>query len=236
MTPRDDAEQRPLDEIAAEVTADVGIELVYEAVYDWVAFVPQRTSDAGALTKYFGAIADDDGTDREFKYRGIECRQRSTPPFIADVQEDLVRVLDGTRSPEAVCDRLQRALRRLRTGGVAPEELVIEQRTSKPADAYAHATRTVAALQRAEDDGRGIQPGQGVAYVVVDDAKRSRDRVRLPDEAETYDAEFYVDQLLRAAESVLAPLGWRQDDIKEYLADHVDATLAAFNDGRHQDR
>jgi DNA polymerase I len=91
-------------------------------------------------------------------------------------------------------------------------------------------------LQRAEDDGRGIQPGQGVAYVVVDDAKRSRDRVRLPDEAETYDAEFYVDQLLRAAESVLAPLGWRQDDIKEYLADHVDATLAAFNDGRHQDR
>ena len=52
VTPRDDAEQRSLEAIAAEVTAEVGIELEYEAAYDWVAFVPQRTSDAGALTKY----------------------------------------------------------------------------------------------------------------------------------------------------------------------------------------
>ena len=29
------------------------IRLEHEAHYDWVAFVPQRESDAGALTKYF---------------------------------------------------------------------------------------------------------------------------------------------------------------------------------------
>lgn len=49
-----------------------------------MAFVPQRNSDAGALTKYFSALSGD-GDEREFKYRGIECRQRSTPPFIEDV-------------------------------------------------------------------------------------------------------------------------------------------------------
>lgn len=144
------------------------------------------------------------------------------------MQEDLIAVLDKTRSPEAVCNRLQRALRQLRTGAVEPAELVVKQRTSKPVDAYAHATRTVAALERVEDDGRGIQPGQGVAYVVVDDSKQSRDRVRMPDEATTSDAVFYADQLVRAAESVLAPLGWRQADIEAYLAERTDASLDAF--------
>ena len=210
-----------------EISDAVEIRLECEATYDWAAFVPQRNSDAGALTKYFGALSGA-GDEREFKYRGIECRQRSTPPFIEDVQEDLVAVLDETRSPEAVCDRLQRALSQLRGGTVDPAELVIEQRTSKTADEYAHTTRTVAALERAADDGRGIQPGQGVSYVVVDDSKRSRERVQLADEADEYDAEFYVEELLRAAESVVSPLGWRQEDIKEYLAARTDASIAAF--------
>ncbi|ELY83417.1 DNA polymerase I [Natrinema gari JCM 14663] len=40
-----------------EITEDVEIWLEHEAHYDWVAFVPQRESDAGALTKYFGKVA-----------------------------------------------------------------------------------------------------------------------------------------------------------------------------------
>jgi hypothetical protein len=45
------------------VTDSVDIRLEHEAAYDWIAFVPQRNSDAGALTKYFGRA--DDG---EFKF------------------------------------------------------------------------------------------------------------------------------------------------------------------------
>ncbi|MCU4927087.1 hypothetical protein OB905_14050 [Halobacteria archaeon AArc-dxtr1] len=37
--------------------------------------------DAGAFTKYVGKVAGKD----DFKIRGIEVRQRSTPPFIEDV-------------------------------------------------------------------------------------------------------------------------------------------------------
>jgi len=43
--------------IATDITGCVEIRLEHEAHYDWVAFVPQRESDAGALTKYFGEIA-----------------------------------------------------------------------------------------------------------------------------------------------------------------------------------
>lgn len=65
-------------------------------------------------------------------------------------------------------------------------------------------------------------------YVVVDDTKQSRDCIRLPEEADDFDAEFYIDQLLRATESVLAPVGWRQTDIEAYLADWTGVSLDAF--------
>lgn len=67
-------------------------------------------------------------------------------------------------------------------------------------------------------------------YVVVDDSKRSHERVQLAREADEYDAEFYAEELVRAAESVVSPLGWRQSDIKEYLAERTDASLAVFGD------
>ena len=149
--------------------------LEHEAKHDWVAFVPQRNTDAGALTKYFASLADKD----EFKLRGIECRQRSIPPFIVEEQETLVEMLDKHQSPEPVCNRLQHELSQLRTGDLDPQELVIEQRTSKTAEEYAHSTRTVAVLERVEREGHNLHPGQKVDYVVVDDSKRSRDRVQL---------------------------------------------------------
>ena len=77
-----DAERDELQTLAARSTKSTGIRLEYDAEYEWIAFVPRRESTAGALTKYFGKI---DGED-EFKIRRIEARQRSTPPFIEEVQ------------------------------------------------------------------------------------------------------------------------------------------------------
>jgi len=70
----DDDDREDLETLATEITERVEIRLEHEDHYDWVAFVPQRESDAGALTKYFGKVAGDD----DFKIRGIEARQRST--------------------------------------------------------------------------------------------------------------------------------------------------------------
>jgi DNA polymerase I len=225
VTPRDGADQRPLRNVAAEVTADVGIRLEYERAYDWIAFVPRRDSDAGALTKYFGRAADAD----EYKYRGIECRQRSTPAYVGKVQRELVRTFDVYRTPEAVCDHLSLAVAELEGGLVDPADLVVDKRTSKRATDYEHTTRTVAALERAGDQGRDLLPGQHVASVVVDDGKDSRERVALPSEdPDTYDTAFYTDLLVRATESVLSPLGWRRDDVRDYLAETTETTLARY--------
>ncbi|WP_049934699.1 type B DNA-directed DNA polymerase [Halalkalicoccus jeotgali] len=221
--------QTPLTELATVISDRVGIRLEYESAFEWLALVPLRDRDEGALTKYFGKVASATGDEPEYKYRGIECRQRSTPDWITNAQQELIVTLDQSRSPEVVCARLQRQLAELHAGRVDPEVLTIDNRPSKHVEEYTRTTRTVAALQRAQDEGLDPQPGQDVSYVVVDDSKRSRDRVQLTHElSQQYDAEFYADLLLRAAESVCSPLGWQRSDIEAYLSDHQDSSLAAF--------
>ncbi|WP_129113174.1 type B DNA-directed DNA polymerase [Halegenticoccus tardaugens] len=217
--------QTPLCELAERITGEVGIRLEYEAEYDWLAFVPTREGDAGALTKYFGKVAGED----EYTYRGIECRQRSTPAFVERAQKDLIRVLDTHREPEAVCDRLELWVERLRRGTVDPTDLLVDNRVSKRVDEYSRYTRNAAALERADGQGLSRRPGETVSYVVVDDEKRSRDRVALAHETiSEYDADFYETLLLRAATSVLSPVGWRRSAIESALADSRDSTLSAF--------
>jgi DNA polymerase I len=224
-------EQTSLGALAAAITERVGIRLEYEAAFDWVAFVPLRESDQGALTKYFGKRTEPSDDKATYKYRGIECRQRSTPSWITTAQKELIEALDEYRSPEAVCARLQRQLSDLRAGDIDPQKLAIDNRASKSLTEYSHSTRTVAALERATDHGLDPQPGQNVSYVVVDESKRSRDRVQLVHESPArYDTEFYGELLIRAAESVCSPLDWRQDEIETYLSASQDVSLTAFHD------
>jgi DNA polymerase I len=75
----------------------------------------------------------------------------------------------------------------------------------------------VAALQRTRDQDLAIHPDQEVEYVVVDDEKRSRERVALAHEnIESY----YETQLVRAVESVLSPMGYYRSEIAENWRKH----------------
>ncbi len=184
-----------------------------------------RDSDAGALTKYFGKVAGED----EYKYRGIECRQRSSPSYIDDAQKALIRAIDEYRDPEAICEELRSWVDRLEREAVDPSELVITNRVSKKREDYTQSTQSVAALERAADLGLARAPGQSVSYVVVDDAKHSRERVMLVVEEPTeYDTEFYRELMVRAAASVLSPLDWREKRIEQFLADHDEMSLNSF--------
>jgi len=187
--------------------------------------VPQRESDAGALTKYFGKVAGND----DFKIRGIEARQRSTPSFIKDVQRDCLEQFDATRSPDAVLDCLQDGINRLHAGTVSVDQLVERNRISKPLEDYSQNTQNVAALKRARAQDLAIHPGQDIEYVVVDDEKNSRERVALAhEEIASYDASYYETRLVRAVESVLAPLGWDRTEIRREIAGTRVPELSAY--------
>jgi len=101
---------------------------------------------------------------------------------------------------------------------VPVEQLVERNRVSKPLKGYTQNTQNVAALKRARAQDLAIHPGQDIEYVVVDDEKSSRERVALAhEEVESYDASYYETQLVRAVESILAPLDWDRNDIRREL-------------------
>ncbi|WP_336037941.1 type B DNA-directed DNA polymerase [Halobacterium yunchengense] len=241
-TPRAD-DPEPLDALCERVTDAAGVRLEREAHYDWVCFAPRRDGSGGALTTYFGKKAGvDPGDEDAFKLRGVEARQRSTPPFVADCQREWLRVLDracdggssggasGDRGPHAVVDALQRDLRALHGGGVDPADLAVTRRVSKPQGEYRRETRAVAARRRYDAHGVDRHPGQSVEFVVVDDDADGRHRVRLPfeDGAGDYDADHYADRLLRAAETVLSPFGWSRARVERELRSTRDASLSSF--------
>jgi len=224
VTPRASDSQIALDRLAAEISAETEIRLEHEAEYEWIAFVPQRNADRGALTKYFGRSIDD-----QYKYRGIECRQRSTPEFICEAQKQLIEVFDETRNPEAVCGRLSQFRRQLISGDVDPDRLVTEIQISKNPEEYTRRTLTTAALERATALGLDRSAGQTVDYIVVDDTKQSAERVRLSLESPTrYDPDYYDRELIRAATSVLSPSGWFENRIRQHLSETNQPSLESF--------
>ncbi|MDZ7701210.1 MAG: type B DNA-directed DNA polymerase [Halobacteriales archaeon] len=228
---RREPDATPVEALCERITDDVGIDLEHEHTFDWVCFVPRRGERAGALTRYFGKLAGRSGDDPEdYKLRGIECRQHSTPTFVVEAQLDLIRALDRAREPAPVVDRLAGHRRRLAAGDVPASELLIAKRATKPAGAYTRDTHVAGALRRAARRGLAYSPGQTVRYVVTDDdARRPEHGVRLHfEEPSTYDPAFYDRELVRAAESVVSPLGWTREDVRAHLRDAVDADLAAY--------
>ncbi|GAA0215907.1 hypothetical protein [Halobaculum roseum] len=236
VTPAPDVpepERRPLDAIAAAVSEAARIELEYEDAFDWVAFCPRRDGDGGALTRYFGRRRDvaypASGLGDAVKVRGIEARQDDTPPWIARLQAALIRTLDETHDAAAVVGTLRRWLGRVADGAVDPEALIVEQRVSKHVEQYRHETVTVAALKRATWKDCALAPGQQVRYVVVDDDATGLGRVRLAHESLSgYDGDWYRAEAIRAAESVLSPLGMDRGEIRERLSGTTAATLDSY--------
>ncbi|QLG60341.1 type B DNA-directed DNA polymerase [Halorarum salinum] len=232
----DNEDRRPLKAITDEVSREAQIELEYEAAFDWVAFCPLRESNAGALTKYFGRRRDEDlpatpavDLGEAVKLRGIECRQHDTPPFVAQVQRDLIAAFDRSRDVDAVLGVLERWLTKLAEEDVPVEQLEVQQRVSKDVEQYSQETLTVCALRRIKRQGTPLAPGQQVEYVVVDADGRGTERVRLAHEqVDHYDAEWYREQCIRAAVSVLSASGFRESDIKSYLTESETPSIQAY--------
>lgn len=220
-----DEQIKAAKDFAHRVTAHIGIPLEYEQFYEFIAFLPSRMHGAGSLTKYWAF----DGT--EYKVRGIELRQHSTPPWIRSLQQRALDLLStGTRfngSPNV--PNLQRVLQfyrhelaQLHARKIPLEQGVISRRVSKELERYRVKNLTYAALLRAQQRGCRIPPGGTIRYVVVNhDAALLQERVRLVEEVSDAHPScqlcttHYNSMAERAIWAVLAPFGWTESMIQQ---------------------
>lgn len=222
---KDDAED--FEQVCQKITEKIGIELEPEYRFEWCAFIPRSSSEANisTLNRYFGKKQNG-----EFKTAGIECEQRSTCQFVKDCQMELIQVLDKTMQAASVIRKLEKQIDKLESIEVAPEDLVKKKKTSKPLEEYKVNNLSVSALKRAKHHGIEMKPGESVNFIVKDDEADAMDRTRLEFETEqgNYDPDFYRKELIRAAESVLSPMGFDRDDILRRLSDRETSKLTNF--------
>ncbi len=219
-----DQQRSDAEAFAKRVTKQVGIPLEFEAHYDFIAFLPRRMHGSGSLTKYWAYA------EGEFKVRGIELRQHSTPRWVRELQQRGLELLaegeriDGRpslRAQRSVLAHYRGELQRLNRNEVPLSDLVTTRRTTRSIEDYRVRNLTYGALMRAHGLGYEVPPGGKVRYAVVNrSATDPMERVLLAEEIETLGHQhagcpLHNGELAeRAIWALLAPFGWTSERLR----------------------
>ncbi|MCA1810577.1 MAG: hypothetical protein LC623_01035, partial [Halobacteriales archaeon] len=220
---------------ARRVTDEVGVPMDVEGIYKWLVLLPSKlhstTSPVGVPNRYYGKFSDGG-----LKVRGIEVQRHSTPPFLYEVQERMLDVLREADGPAGFLARIPLALRvakqaatELRERRVPAASLGVAAQATMSVEEYAADTGTKAALKRLRDAGTERKPGERVRYVI---ARREgpwmgrAQPVELLDQgtgwfaggAQGYHVDAYLRLLARNVETLLAPFGYTEDALHDWLA------------------
>lgn len=217
---RPGATARPdYESLLAEIQAQTRLQINLEGVYRWVAFLPSRTDPRlSAANRYFGVFEDG-----EIKVRGLELRRHDTPAFIRQTQEGMLAILAegqgvaGFRAalPRAI-DYARQRLAALQSGQVPLRDLVVTHRLSRQPDEFGVRTAAARTARELVEAGILLNPGENLRFVLVSGPEKARAWERLGG-SESYDRPAYTDLLLRAAESVLAPVGVDRGMLEAWL-------------------
>jgi DNA polymerase-2 len=207
--------------LLGEITERTGLPIALEGIYNWLAFLPSKVDPRLPVpNRYFGAFQDG-----SLKTRGIELRRRDTPVFIIQVQMEILRFLadapDAGRLtdclPEIVA-RLRGRLAHLRSYRVPLEHLLVAQKLSRELDEYRVPSPAARAVAQLEAIGKSLRPGQMVQflYTLGKPGVVAWDLPAPPD-PKTLDIPRYTELLVRAASSVLQPLGVDEEMLRQWL-------------------
>ena len=204
-----------------EIIQRTGIPISLDGIYRWVAFLPSRLDErVPVANRYFGVFQDG-----STKVRGIELRRGDTCPFIADTQETLLGVLSEALTVdelplklEAVAVTFRRAWRRLHTGEIPLEQLLVSQKVSRALAEYRTLSLAARAAAQLERIGKNTRPGQRVRflYMLGDPGVWAWDLPAAPNR-KALDIQRYEVLLIRAASAILQPLGIRETNIREWI-------------------
>ncbi|MHB1439827.1 MAG: type B DNA-directed DNA polymerase [Cuniculiplasma sp.] len=173
------------------IRSETSINIVLDGHYRWMVFLPAR-SGLGALNRYFGLKYDG-----SYKVRGIGIRRSDSPHIVIRAQEDVLKIL-GKLRPEENSESIYSEYLSVKNhyinhmGDFPTDQFSIGIRPSKYYSDYMVNNIQKAAISSAMEDGVEIMPGQSVAVIVNDSAKRVVNM-----EGGSIDRNFYRKILMR---------------------------------------
>lgn len=192
-----------------------------DCIYRWVAFLPARNNaNLTVPNRYFGIKQDGSST-----LRGIELRTHDTAPYVARMQEGLIKILKQASTLRELQQSLPEALRfllrsykGLRQGKVSIEDLVVHKRMGRELDAYKVASPAAMAARQLEQLGKPARLGQRMPLVyTLGKPNVQAWHVQVYIDPRSVNYAYYRRLLIRAASSILQPFGMTEQILEDYL-------------------
>jgi DNA polymerase-2 len=210
-----------LQPLLDEIVERTGLPIALDGIYRWVAFLPSRLdARVPVANRYFGCFQDG-----SLKCRGIEARRGDTPAWIVHIQMSMLEMLSQAPDAEALpaylpeVERLLRkALADLRLGKVPLPDLLVSQKLSRELEKYRTPSPAARAAIQLAALGRHLRPGQRVRFIhtLGEPGVHAWD-LPVPPDPRSVDVKRYQTLLLRAASSILQPLGIQEQALSERL-------------------
>lgn len=186
------------------------MELELEDFYKRGIFVSKRTTGQGAKKKY--ALINEQG---KVKIRGFESVRRDWCNLAREVQSKVLDSVLKTGKHDKALEYVESIIKKLKKREINKDELMIKSQLTKPLSEYIANSPHVTAARKMLQVGLPVRPGMMIEYYVAETKKEKgkgkmlvRERIKLPEEKEEYDIEYYIGhQIIPAVENIFEVFG-----------------------------
>ena len=204
------ATRADFNNLRSRIEKETGFKLSLD-VYNWIVFLASKQDKMLPVpNRYFGS--KNDGT---IKIRGIEARRHDTPKFFKNCQLDILNLFATCKTVSDVKDAIsdaksiQRQYDHLLFQKKVPlEDLVFTNRVAHGTNQNKMNTVQADAINQLKWEGKPIEPGQKIRYVISDYSRKISKRVipiEVMDDDDSYDAKRYSELLDKCCKSVIEP-------------------------------
>ena len=209
---------RALQPLLDEIERVTGLPIDVEGFYKWIAFQPSKLDARVPVpNRYFGVFENG-----KLKIRGLELRRHDTPPFVAQLQLEILHLLAKTADLDdcqnEIINLVREKITALREGNVRLDSLLVTHRLSRDVEEYKTMSSAAMAVYQLKQAGKMRFPGQSIRFIYT----RGEPRVYAWDLLESLnpnalDVEKYIELTLRASAAVLRPWGIKREWLDEWV-------------------
>ncbi|MHA2089832.1 MAG: DNA polymerase domain-containing protein [Candidatus Kariarchaeaceae archaeon] len=193
-----------INKLVYAISKETNIPMDVEGRFNWVVFCNVKDyPKVAALNRYFGYF-----DHNELKLRGIRTRQRSVTGLEDTFQREILEVLSKAKTLENFTEKIYEAVKilenwktRLRSRKVNAHDLIFKIKSHVGSGNYKSRTQQAIAAQNYVDEGKEVEQGHSILYLVRDDRRRDSRRVTIGprvEEMSEYDVEWYCKVLDKA--------------------------------------
>ena len=195
------------EKLCKTIENESGFDMSFD-VYNWIVFLSsKKNSDLPVANRYFGA-----NKDGVLKLRGIETRRHDTPELFKQCQIDILNlfakcktILEIKQSISEAKSIQKRYADMFFRHELSVENLAFTNRVTRGTGQHKSHTLQADALNQLKWEGRQIEPGQKIHYVINDYARKISHRVVPIEFSKKYDATKYSELLDQYCKSILEP-------------------------------